>query len=446
MKTILITSFHPLISRNILSAGVLKRLLDENIRIVLLVPQKKVQFFREHFIDKAVIIEGCEGLEKIGIRFFELVSLSLVGSENHIVYGWKTDGRYFRYYLAKVLYLLFSRFLFPRKILRWIFQIFYARNFAEDLFQKYNFDLVFATDIFGYEDSATLNTAKRHNVKTIGMVRSWDNATTKGVLLARPEQIIVTNGVLKKELEALHQFEEKSITITGIPHYDQMLDAPKISREDFFQEAGLHPERKTILFAPGGSIIYSHDRELLDLLQKSIEEQHFAHDVQIIVRFPPGDTVDVSTIEDDERFIIDRPGTGTTGKRKENEMSAKDNEHLMHSIHYSDVVVTLASTMIIDGMAMGKPVVVIGFDPQENLSDRISKFMRYPHLKKLLGSGLVTISADAKNFARDINRYINDPSLHIVQRKEIIRRYAYKLDGGAAVRVAEHVLKMLKTH
>ena len=48
MKTILITIFHPFITKNILNTDVFKVLSgDKNLRIILVVPELKESFFKD---------------------------------------------------------------------------------------------------------------------------------------------------------------------------------------------------------------------------------------------------------------------------------------------------------------------------------------------------------------------------------------------------------------
>ena len=57
MGTIFLTSFHPLISRNILMSG-LPAMLSKDRRVVVFVPAKKADYFRENFSGPNVIVEG----------------------------------------------------------------------------------------------------------------------------------------------------------------------------------------------------------------------------------------------------------------------------------------------------------------------------------------------------------------------------------------------------
>ena len=63
MKTIFITSFHILISRNIIASpamDILRR--DQNLRIIILVPERKREFFERTFGGGNVIIVGVRAL------------------------------------------------------------------------------------------------------------------------------------------------------------------------------------------------------------------------------------------------------------------------------------------------------------------------------------------------------------------------------------------------
>jgi len=408
------------------------------------VPEKKVAYFQESFGGRYVKIEGISVPKKPLEDFLQLVSLSVVGVENHIVRGWKTQKRYVRYYTARAVHTIFGRFFFLHKFFRFIARIYLHTKVFDLLFEAYKPDIVFTTDSFYREDRALLVEAKRKTIPTVGMIRSWDNTTTKGVLLAEPDHIIVPNGVLEEELVSIHHIPSDKITVTGIPHYDTTTTTGVISKEQFFKKTGLDPKKKIVFFSPGGSILYKHDGEVLALLKKHIDAGNFGYPVQVIVSFPPADTIDTSSIENDKNFIIIDNGSNVTGRKKDSELSIDDNKLINSNLYYSDVVVTLASTIAIDGMAFGKPVIIFGFDPQEGLPDRVEKFTKYKHLEKFLGSGLITISHNEDEFAQHINTYLKDPSYDKDKRERLVSRYVHKLDGCSSKRVADYLIRRLE--
>lgn len=443
MKTIFLSSFHSLISRNILQTDVLPSLLKRGVRVVLLVPEKKKEYFRKAFGSEYVVVEGVAVPKKRFEGVFQFFSLSLVSVESLFVRDWKTNGKYFRYYGAHALYRMCAPFFIFHRFFRFIARLYFRTDAFASLFNAYKPDLIVATDSFGVEDRILLLEAQRNGVKTIGMIRSWDNATTRGVFLPDPDHILAPIDVIKEEMSEIHHISGDSISVVGIPHYDKVNVQRKISREEFLRKIGLDPRKKTILYSPGGKILYAHDDKVLAFFQNQLNADRFHQPVQFLISIQPGDTIDVSGIEKDARFAVYRFGTDVTGRRKENEMSQNENEYLNDFFVHCDVLVTLASTMAIDGTVFGKPVVVFGFDPEEGLSDKMEKFARYRHLKIFFETGLVTISHSRDEFIKQINAFLIDPDLNKDKREALIARYAYRLDGKSGERVAERIFKDL---
>lgn len=443
MKTILITCFHNHISRNILNT-VLPHIVREQVRVVLVVPVAKLQYFADLFSGTSVFVEGVTVPKQWFDDWLYFLSLSTVDTHNHLVEDWKNEGRLIKFYLAHVVYFIASPFFFSHTVLRFLTDRYLRTTAFDAVFKTYKPDLVFSTDLFYREDRGAIAEARRHGITTVGMVRSWDNATTKGVLLVEPDSIIVPNKVLKDELCELHRVQQEKILVTGVPHYDIVITPPTETRDAFAKRAGLDPNKKIILFAPGGKILYRHDREMLLMLQKLLDTVPGLSDVQFLVRFPPGDQGDAARdVRADSRFAIDTPGTYVTGRTKEIEISQVDQAHLHNTLHICDAVLTLVSTIAIDAAVYTKPIAIISFDPVGATDDSVAKFAEYPHFKKFLGSGLLPIAHTTEELAKIIQTSITNPDGTTDARRELVRRYAHLLDGGASGRIAAHVMSMV---
>lgn len=442
MKTIFISSFHALISRNILQTSMLAD-LGQNVKVVILTHEKKTEYFKRTFVGKNVFIEGVDIPKRPLENLMQMISFGLVGVENHIVRGWKTERKYFKYYFTHALYALCSRFFIFHKVFRSLAKRYLRTDIFEGLFLKYNPDLVFATDSFDNADRLLLLEAEKKGIKTLGMIRSWDNPTTKGVFLPNPSHIVVTNDVVKEEMIAIHHVQKEKVTVVGVPHYDKVLQPRTISRGELFKKVGLDPKKKTIFFSPGGKMLYKHDAEVMALFKKQLDERSFSEPIQFLVSIQPGDTINTATIEGDSRFILYQFGTEVTERRKENEMSPDENNRLNDLIFYSDILVTLVSTMAIDGTVFGKPVIVLGFDPKPGLPDKMSKFAKYKHFEKFLGTGFVTVAHSKEEFAQEVNAFLSNPDLSKEKREALMSRYIYKLDGNSTKRLTECVLSVL---
>lgn len=443
MKTIMITCFHPHITRNVLQAGVLDRILETGVLVVLLVSPKKIEYFQTIFPDERVSVEGVTVPKKKIEGVIMLFAFALFNIQNRVVREWK-ERKVFLYVMAVLINNTLAYIPFLRSWLRIFASQYLVTNAIDTLLEKYKPGLVITTDTFFREDRAISITAKQRGIKTVGMIRSWDNATTKGLFLCKPDLITVPNQALKDELISIHHVEESEIVVTGWPHYDSIQKGPYISREEFLTSIGLDPKRKTILYAPGGEILYKHDREVLAMLKCLVDTDAFSVPVQFLVRLPPSDVLDTSPVENHPNFFIDIPGTNITGRKKDSEISIEDQKHLENSLHHVDLVLTLVSTIALDGAFFGKPAVIIGFDAPGANTQSVETFATRLHFKKLLTSDLVEVPRSLSELVATIDANLIDPTLYKDKREKLIAQYAYKLDGKSAERVASAVFKELR--
>jgi CDP-glycerol glycerophosphotransferase (TagB/SpsB family) len=146
----------------------------------------------------------------------------------------------------------------------------------------------------------------------------------------------------------------------------------------------------------------------------------------------------------DEDFVFDEPGTNISGVKKESELTKEDAQRLNDSLYYSDIVITLGSTIAIDAAVFNKPNIIFSFNVKEKNSDDIKKFSEYAHLKKFFGFGSCRIAKSRQELAEQINNYFDDPALDTDKRKAVVDEYCYKLDGKSSSRVAQFILDYVK--
>src|SRR3989344_3798332 len=82
----------------------------------------------------------------------------------------------FSYFLAVA-----GRLSQVKRFVRWLDFITINKSRFSFYFDKYQPDLIFATDVFNIDDVHFLAEAHHRDIATVGMVRSWDNITNKGL-------------------------------------------------------------------------------------------------------------------------------------------------------------------------------------------------------------------------------------------------------------------------
>lgn len=255
MKTIFITIFDAAITKNILRTDVF-RLLKEKVKIVLLVNKSKKEYYRSCFEEKNVIVETFPQnnfLKRIENRFFRLgfISVHTNTVQMRIKEDWRKNHSYFRYFSEKTLWFL-GAYKFWRELFR-SFHFLIPSHVFQNLFEKYQPDLVFASDMISAEDMTILREAKKQHILTLGMVKSWDSLTATTFILEKPDFLIVHNSRVKKDAISLADYPENKIFISGIPQWDIYFDKSVIlEKKEFFKEIKADPKKKLILYCGAG--------------------------------------------------------------------------------------------------------------------------------------------------------------------------------------------------
>lgn len=441
-RTLFISSFFGLIARNILATDVLTRLKSNNdLRIIILAPEEKREFYRQEFGSDNVTIEGVKEyrrppLDKLLSAVF-LNASDTAARRIHRLIERKRDRRYFgfayHYFLSKIVKIKIIRYF-----MRWLDYHLTPKVFFAEYFEKYSPDLVFSTDLFEPHDIDLMREAKHRGINTVGMVRSWDNVTSKGLNRIIPDKLIVHSEQIKEEAVTHCDFLPADILVVGIPHYDNYIADKRVGREKLFSELQLDPRKKTIFFAPP-SDIYSKNDPISEKAVNALKEL----DAQLLLRLYIVGNVRLGEIKAiPNKIAIDVPGSGLDFMRAD--LTSGD-AHLADLLYHSDVVVAFASTLAIDAVVFDKPTVFIGFDgtPGRPYWQSLRRFYDYDHQRSILNTGGVKLAKNMKELIRYVEDYLADPSLDREGRKKIIEERCWKLDGRSCERLANAILKHL---
>jgi len=450
MKNIFITSFHSIISRNILMAGVAKD-LSSSVRVVLFVPEAKKKYFVEEFSGDNIVIEGVDTTLTRQDIFFRKLILAFSNTRGLYI---KKRAELFKNknYLSFLFYItpafLFRNTKFLIKIVNFIDMMAYKKLRFQKFFKLYNPDVIFSTDLQNELDVRMIQEAKKLGVKSTGMIRSWDNITSKGLLRALPDKFAVHNEIIKKELIKYVHVSPEIIDIVGAPHHDSyVMKKTTQNRSEFFEMYDLDLNKKIILFSPIGNR-YIRDNKLDALVLETLSEI----DANIFVRMPPADTAELKIPANAKANIIfDHTGTHSwaDGKSpvslKSNEVSRADEEKLINTLAYADVVITGQSTMVIDASIFDVPSIVICFDQEKrNYYDSVKRYYDYEYYQPILKSEGVRFAKNADELKLLAKEYLKNPEKDSDGRKKIKEDQVLFLDGESTKRLVNSVLSLTK--
>jgi hypothetical protein len=452
-KTLFVTSFHGIISKNILNSDVFNILKDnKDIKIIIFVPNHKKELFEKYYTYDNVIFEGVDPKKLIENRiniFFARLALLLIKS--HYLWYKKTEklksskSLWVKFkYLYKIYFTkLFASSNFIKKIFRFLDYFFVRKNLLDEYFKKYNPDCVFVTDVFDSADTVFLRKSRSKKIRSIGMVRSWDNCNSKGLLRVLPDRLIVNNEIIKKDAIEIHLMPETDIFVGGLPQFDLLLKEKRTSREVFFNKINAKNNKRLIMFSPVGYPLSDTDWQIIQIFKEALNNREIPDDVQFLIRLHPGRDLPLGDFVSDENFIFDKPGIC---EGKDVEFRPSDVNHLADSLFYSDLIIWVATTLGVDALVYDKPQIVVNFDGFENKEyiDSIKRYHDEDHMKKMLDLGGATVVDNREQLVLWINNYLKDPTLNKDKRKLMANQQLWKLDGKSGERIGNFLSEEIK--
>ncbi len=447
MKTIFISCFFNLVVRNLLETdffNILKNRSD--IKIVLLVPEKNKDFYQQEFGAGNIIVESIpfRSMSKINL-LFHVWSWNLLNTRSkkiHKLVQRGKDHNYFRY-IFNSLVAWTGGFRFTRKLFRFLDRHLIPGGGFDALFDKYKPDLIFATDsqdlrVQELSDSYLTREARRRGIYSIGMGRSWDSMTTKGLLRTLPDLVVVQNLNIKSWAIKYHSVPENLIRVVGVPHYDDYLVGQRSSREEFMAGLGLDPTRKYIFVTPP-SDIWTGDKSFNKFLFNELAKLG----EQVVIRFPLFGDLATGGFKPPAGMIFDIPKN--VSNLEESMLRRSDDQRLADLIYHSGAVLTSPSSIILDSEIFDKPTVLIGFDGERPRPfwNSLLRYYEYEHQLDVINKGNLKIAKNPEEMRELLRLYLEHPEIDQAARKQVAEGVCYKLDGKSGQRLADLMFKHL---
>lgn len=332
------------------------------------------------------------------------------------------------------------------------FEGFFIRgNEFDFLFKKYNPVKVVTAD-YGTRafEIRLLRSAKRHKVKSIAIVPSWDNLTSKGVMGIKPNYLAVWNEIMVEEAIELHTFKGRNIFVTGPLQFDNFFDPSfKMDSKAFCDRFQVNPGQPVIVYGTITPKYFKYNLEVLDLLRRFIENGTIKGNPKVIVRIHPqvvkdpilGDNLDAykRLVDTSSIFHLSLPEIEDWATMQVPMES--DFKELISILTYAQICIASASTLIFDSFACNTCFIGVGFDGFEKLPKHksVRRMFEFEHYKNVYAIGGFKIAETKEELADFINEYLSDPSIHKEKREQTLIQQIKFLDGRNYLRVLEAI-------
>ena len=441
MKTIFITCFTGLITRNILSTDAFDLLrVHPDLRIVIIAPESRAAILRREYGGPSVSVAAVAAVPLDSpTKLWWVLATNLLATGTRRVQRrakLERDGGQLEYVLSGFVGWL-GRSPIIRRLFRGLTRWLPERDAIRDLISRYQPNLIFATDVYTPYDVELMRAGERRGIAVTGMVRSWDNVTSKTLLAFVPERIAVNTQGVKEELVRYGDVPAESVFICGIPHYERYREERRTPREEFFRRFGLDPKQKLVLFTPPSDTYLKSD-PVAPVILKALETVG----AQVLVRLALVGKTELGGYQPPTGVVLDAPANSPDFI--EVHMDREADRHLADSISHADVVVTWASTMIIDAVVFDKPVVLVGFDATRRpYGKSIQQYYDYDHQRRILETGGAKLARSPEELFKFVERYLEDPGRDRDARARLRDEYCGPLDGKSGERLARYLLEAL---
>jgi CDP-glycerol glycerophosphotransferase (TagB/SpsB family) len=472
MKRIFISADHGLAIVYFVQSDIIPHLLEGGVEVVLLVDDAIQEKIAQEFEQDGFFVEGLrfdqareyENTVRPSLQWW-LHFLRRAGASQRInleaVKGYvnqvedEAEGkRKLLFPLMRVFVSLMRRSRLLRKLVTSLQNRFTPEMYA-DLFERYQPDLVVAASPGWRLDRYLLREAAARGVETATVIMGWDNSSSYSLPGAPVDWAVCWSQIQKEEMTLGADWSPERVHVGGIPSYDGYFRRQwLIPRDEYFRMHGLDSQRKLISYA-SSFVSFSPNIQNVEALAALISSDQLAQPSQLLIRLHPTHFSDVP------RFAGERERIRALAREHPHvhvvepvalggEMghySGEDMPEKSSMMAYSDVMVTVYSTMVVEASIHGTPVVSLCIDSPEGWPGRytlpLSQIGGWPTHLRFRQSGAGQEAVDQASLRAAINRYLEQPGIDRDARDAFIARECTYTDGNAAKHTAEFLLSLL---
>lgn len=307
-------------------------------------------------------------------------------------------------------------------------------------------DVVVTTGPYQYEQPAIAAAALREGIRTLALIPSWDNISTKSRMLFKYDGYLVWSERMREELhERYPHTRTVPVYVIGAPQFDVFYQERfRQSREHFCAGQGLRSDAPIVVYAIGSPNFLVGEPHGALAMARCVARGELG-DAQLLVRpHPIHDNADMDRLfaEFGPAVRVQRtspPGTPLTARSQDD----RQIREWVNTFRHADVVVNLSSTVTVDAALCDRPVVNLDFDPGPGGADSaLVKDINHvwTHFKPVAESGGVWLVDDVHEMIHATRTYLARPELHREQRRAIVRHVCQYADGRSGGRMAQAIL------
>lgn len=254
-----------------------------------------------------------------------------------------------------------------------------------------------------------LAAAKVLGVPTMLLYHTSKDVVANGRLNHDYDAIGVWNNWMKSELIRKNRniLDPQSIHVVGCAHFDCVGRTDILLPEDEFRELiGANSRSQLIFFPASAPWVVPDEARYVHLIVKAIENRILPEDVQVVVRTNPMDSSNYFNSEflNNNLVLVQKPNWRWDSKQNWAFQRYEDTVFFNSLLHYSSVCVGIPSTVTIECVISGLPVINIGFDlpGPKPLPGSIRAFWEADFYQDIVRSNIAELAIDPNDLLSKI--------------------------------------------
>jgi hypothetical protein len=328
----------------------------------------------------------------------------------------------------------------------------------QDLFERFQPQLVVASTPGWRLDRYLLREAASRGITTAAVIVGWDNPSSYSLPGAPVDWITCWSEIQKEELVMGSDWAPERVAINGIPSYDgYFLKHWVIPREEYFRQHGLDPQRKLLSYA-ASFVSFSPNYQNVEALARLVASDKLAQPSQLLVRLHPNHFQGNHLYAGEREKIFGLakqyphvhivqpvPMGGSMGFYSGEDMPEKTS-----MMAHSDVFLTVYSTMVVEAAIHDRPIVSVcidapgGWNWPQKFSLPLSQIGNWPTHFRFREAGAGRVALNEQQACQAINAYLQNPEADCQGRRAFIASECTFTDGSAGRRTGEYLYSLLK--
>lgn len=307
-----------------------------------------------------------------------------------------------------------------------------------EVIRKLKPDMIVNTHAISHNSRIWTKAAALEGIPSAAFVISWDNLSSKWHIDEFANLYLLWSKEMTEDFKNTFPiFSSKNIVITGSPQFEPIIRKSfGVSKKEFFAKYNLKHNIPLILYTTGSKTTFPAEPECLYEILR-IWRNNYHNRMQFMIRMHPKDVIEryksVMTDFPEVPFTL----AGENLSRGEKWLPTIDDLGLLvDQINYCDVIVNVASTMTIEGFAVDKPAVNIGFDLGKinAIHYPLKDYYNSKHYSDIVKSGSAKLAMNYEEVFKYILYYLENPFSDRISRQEVLlKKCLYPFDSSERI-------------